>query len=34
MPLQVNLIKRGIPIIGLINEWKKDGKMIKGTDKD
>ena len=26
--------KKGIPIIGLITEWKKDGKMFKGTDKD
>ncbi len=26
--------KRGLPIIGLINEWVKDGKTIKGTDKD
>ena len=26
--------KRGLPIIGLINEWTKDGKKIKGTDKD
>ncbi|MDC1137158.1 CTP synthase [Candidatus Pelagibacter sp.] len=26
--------KKGLPIIGLINEWAKDGKMIKGTDKD
>ena len=26
--------KKGLPIIGLINEWKKDGKTIKGTDKD
>ena len=26
--------KKGIPIIGLINEWTKDGKTIKGTDKD
>ena len=26
--------QKGIPIIGLINEWKKDGKIIKGTDKD
>ena len=26
--------KKGIPIIGLINEWKKDGKIIKGTDKN
>jgi len=26
--------KKGLPIIGLINEWNKDGKMIKGTDKD
>ena len=26
--------KKGLPIIGLINEWTKDGKMIKGTDKD
>jgi CTP synthase len=24
----------GLPIIGLINEWNKDGKMIKGTDKN
>jgi CTP synthase len=24
----------GIPIIGLINEWNKDGKIIKGTDKN
>jgi len=24
----------GIPIIGLINEWNKDGKLIKGTDRD
>jgi len=22
------------PVIGLINEWDKDGKVIKGTDKD
>ena len=26
--------KKGLPIIGLINEWNKDGRMIKGTDKD
>ena len=26
--------KKGLPIIGLINEWSKDGKKIKGTDKD
>ena len=26
--------KRGLPIVGLINEWTKDGKKIKGTDKD
>jgi CTP synthase len=26
--------KTGIKIIGLINEWNKDGKLIKGTDKD
>jgi len=25
---------KGLPIIGLINEWTKDGKKIKGTDKD
>jgi len=25
---------KGIPIIGLINEWTKDGKLIKGTDRD
>ena len=24
----------GVPIIGLINEWSKDGKVIKGTDKE
>ena len=22
------------PVVGLINEWSKDGKIIKGTDKD
>ncbi len=26
--------KKGLPIIGLINEWSKNGKMIKGTDRD
>ncbi len=26
--------KKGIPIIGLINEWKKNGKIIKGTNKN
>ena len=26
--------KKGLAIIGLINGWSKDGKMIKGTDKD
>ena len=26
--------KNGLPIIGLIDEWTKDGKKIKGTDKD
>jgi len=26
--------KGGVPIIGLISEWSKDGKIIKGTDKD
>ncbi len=26
--------KNGVPIIGLINEWTKDGKIIKGTNKD
>jgi CTP synthase len=25
---------RGVPIIGLITEWNKDGKIIKGTDKN
>ena len=25
--------KNGLPIVGLINQWKKDGKIIKGTDK-
>jgi CTP synthase len=24
----------GLPIIGLINEWNKDGKIIKGTDRE
>ncbi len=24
----------GVPIIGLINEWNRYGKLIKGTDKD
>ena len=24
----------GTPIIGLINEWNKDGKLVKGTDKN
>ena len=26
--------KKGLSVIGLINEWVKDGKIIKGTDKD
>ncbi len=26
--------KKCFPIIGLINEWNKDGKLIKGTNKD
>ncbi len=26
--------KKGLPIVGLINEWTKDGKKIKGTDKN
>ena len=26
--------KKGISIIGLMNEWDKDGKKIKGTDKN
>ena len=26
--------KKGLHIIGLLNEWLKDGKKIKGTDKD
>ena len=26
--------KKCYPVIGLINEWDKNGKMIKGTDKD
>ena len=25
--------KKGLPIIGLLDEWSKDGKIIKGTDK-
>jgi CTP synthase len=24
----------GVPIIGLITEWNRDGRLIKGTDKD
>ena len=28
------LDKRCFPVIGLINEWDKNGKIIKGTDKD
>ena len=24
----------GIPLVGLIHEWNKDGKLIKGTNKD
>ena len=24
----------GVPIIGLLNEWNKNGKLIKGTDKE
>jgi len=23
-----------VPVVGLIHEWKKDGKTVKGTDKD
>ena len=26
--------RKGLPVIGLISEWSKDGKTIKGTDKD
>merc|ERR1711991_1219796 len=26
--------KKGISIVGLMDEWDKDGKKIKGTDKD
>ena len=26
--------KKGISIIGLMNEWNKDGKKVKGTDKN
>ena len=28
------LDKNCYPVVGLINEWNKDGKIIKGTDKD
>ena len=28
------LDKKCYPVIGLINEWDKDGKKIKGTDKN
>jgi CTP synthase len=24
----------GIPVVGLISEWNKEGKVIRGTDKD
>ncbi len=26
--------KKGVSIVGLINEWNKDGRIIKGTDKN
>ncbi len=26
--------KKGVPIVGLISEWNKDGKIIKGTNKN
>ncbi|MDC1033615.1 CTP synthase [Candidatus Pelagibacter sp.] len=26
--------KKGLALVGLINEWAKDGKMIRGTDKN
>ena len=26
--------KNGVPLVGLINEWEKDGKVHKGTDKN
>jgi len=26
--------RSGVPIIGLITEWNKDGKLVKGTDKN
>ncbi len=26
--------KKGISIVGLMNEWDKDGKKVKGTDRD
>ena len=29
----MNLVKE-VPIIGLMTEWIKDGKLIKGTDKN
>ncbi len=28
------LDKNCFPVIGLIHEWNKDGKLIKGTNKD
>ena len=31
--LQVNLEWEAVPIIGLITEWNRDGKLIKGTIK-
>ena len=30
----MNLIKKEFLLVGLMNEWDKDGKKIKGTDKD
>ncbi len=26
--------KKGVPVVGLIDQWIRDGKKIKGTDKD
>lgn len=26
--------KNGVPVVGLINEWEKDGRVHKGTDKN
>ena len=34
MQLQVSLDSSKASVVGLMNEWIKDGKLMKGTDKD